>query len=82
MAHLRGKTKMRPARSQNVGSGGSTPTTYQPPYTMGNSLSNNEAIDNDNPTILSELSLLLVTLELVSSHLDDQETWYNSCLIN
>jgi hypothetical protein len=42
---------------------------------MGNSLSNNEAIDNDDHTIISELSLLLVTLELVSSHLDDQEKW-------
>jgi hypothetical protein len=42
---------------------------------MGNSLSNNETIDNDDHTILSELSLLLVTLGLVSSHLDDQETW-------
>jgi hypothetical protein len=41
---------------------------------MGNSFSNNEAIDNDDTTILAELSLVLVTLELVSSHLDDQET--------
>jgi hypothetical protein len=47
---------------------------------MGNSLSNNEAIDNDDHTILSELSLLLVTLELVSSHLDDQETWVQKLL--
>jgi hypothetical protein len=43
---------------------------------MGNSFSHNEAIvDNDDHAILSELSLLLVTLELVSTHLDDQETW-------
>jgi hypothetical protein len=47
---------------------------------MGNSLSNNEAIDNDDHTILSELNLLLVTLELVSSHLDDQETWVQQLL--
>jgi hypothetical protein len=47
---------------------------------MGNSLSNNEAIDNADHTILSELSLLLVTLELVSSHLDDQETWVQQLL--
>jgi hypothetical protein len=50
-------------------------TTYQPPYTMGNSLSNNEAVDNDNHTILS-----LVTLELVSSYLDDQEMWVQQLL--
>jgi hypothetical protein len=47
---------------------------------MGDSLSNNETIDKDDHTILSELSLLLVTLELVSSHLDDQETWVQKLL--
>jgi hypothetical protein len=47
---------------------------------MGDSLSNNEAIDNDDHTILSELSLLLVTVELVSSHLDGQETWVQKLL--
>jgi hypothetical protein len=47
---------------------------------MGDSLSNNETIDNDDPTILSELSLLQVTPELVSSHLDDQEMWVQKLL--
>jgi hypothetical protein len=47
---------------------------------MGNSFSNNEAIDTDDTSILAELSLLLVTLELVSTHLDDQEMWVQHLL--
>jgi hypothetical protein len=41
---------------------------------MGSSFSNTEVNDSDDNSVLAELGLLLVTLETVSSHLEEQES--------
>jgi hypothetical protein len=47
---------------------------------MGNSFSNSEVNDSDDNSVLAELGLLFVTLEMVSSHLEEQENLLQSLL--
>jgi hypothetical protein len=48
---------------------------------MGNSFSNIEFNDSGDNSVLSELGLLLVTLEMMSSHLEEQENLLQSLLL-